>query len=103
MSFATTLKGQREALGLSQDQLAAAIGTARAYLAMIEQGKRRMPDDMVKRLPAGIREACIRERKAEYAALIRALDDDAAHALATVNAAVRRALARNEANRDMSR
>ncbi len=43
------IRARRRALGMSQDELAAAIGTDRSYVSMLESGRRRPGDDTVGR------------------------------------------------------
>jgi transcriptional regulator with XRE-family HTH domain len=55
--FTTTLKRLREERGLTQQQLADAVGLQRSYVAMLETGHRNPTLGMVRRLWTFFRES----------------------------------------------
>lgn len=46
------LRGERKRLGLTQKQLAMLMGIAIVYLSDVENGKRRLTENLIERLPA---------------------------------------------------
>lgn len=68
-----TLRSARLAAGLSQREVAKALGITPQYLADLERGRRELPAARYAALPDPIREAVVHETIRHHEAIIEAL------------------------------